>query len=133
MSPSAPPFPEDTPERRAWVRIHPDAAQLFNVVSNLTAREGWDDPEQMADRLARAAGEAQALAARCDAAGVRRISPTGDVLPSWAMVAQLLARWSGHDDPARRVQAAERTLREAHDAANLTAAGRLNGEPWPEG
>ena len=112
-------------------RIHPDAAHLADEIGNLAQREGWQNHERTAEALRGLINAAQALADRCDAANVRRISPSGDVLPSWAMVVQLLTAWQRHDEPDARRRAAERATAEAYDACQVTVDGRLRREPWP--
>jgi len=122
---------QPTPERLRWARIHPDAAHLADTIGNLAQREEWQSRERTAEALRGLIGAAQVLADRCDAANVRRISPTGDVQPSWAMVVQLLTAWQRHDEDGARRRAAARATAEAYDACNVTAAGRLRREPWP--
>lgn len=122
---------EPTAERLQWARIHPDAAHLADLIGNLAQREGWQPAERTAEALASLTAEAHQLAERCEAARVPRIDVLGDVLPSWAMVAQLLTAWQQRETHDARTAAAERATVEAYAACSVTAAGRLNGQPWP--
>lgn len=115
-----------------WARIHPDAAHLADLISNFAEREGWESRERTAEALHALTAAVEALAHRAEAAGVPRIGPTGDVLPSWAMVAQLLRAWDSRDRLEDRRSAAARARAEAYEACDSTADGRLRSQPWPE-
>lgn len=39
--------------------------------------------------------------------------------------------WDRHEDPDDRIRAADRAMVESYAACNVTAEGRMRGEPWP--
>lgn len=123
---------EPTTERLQWARIHPDAAHLADLIGNLAEREGWESRERTTDALHALTNAAEALAQRADEAGVPRVGSTGDVLPSWAMVAQLLRAWDAREPTEERRRAAARARTEAYAACDATADGRLRSQPFPE-
>lgn len=120
-----------TPQQLAWLRIHPDAINLADRIAALQQHDSYEPIDETNAVLDRIIEDAAAFADRCEEVAVRRVSPTGEVLPSWPMVVQRLRRWREQAEPAGRMDAAARARHEAYEACHWAFTGRLTGEPWP--